>query len=335
MKRLFCQNCLKETDCKYEEELVSETIDGTEIEYLEKNYRCTECNCIAFDEETFNYNIKEGNNKLREKTGIITTYEIEEILDKYSIGKKPLASVLNLGEVNILRYLDGKNPTREISDKLKEINENPFVFETYLISNQDKISSIAFKKSLGKVKQLELTYEHSKLYNSALYILNKVGDITNLALQKLLYFCDGFNECINNSKITNAIPEAWRLGPVYRDLYDSFSYFERNMIDRKEILNDEINLTEEEKAVIDAVVLNFGCYSPSILVDMSHSTTPWIKAREGLEPNENSNRIIEEKDMKEYFKNICKEYDIKTPEDISKYSVDLFNRVFENRKNSN
>lgn len=60
------------------------------------------------------------------------------------------------------------------------------------MSNQDKITDLAFKKALGRVKQLELSNEHSKIYQIALYIIGNYEDTTNMALQKILYFVNGF-----------------------------------------------------------------------------------------------------------------------------------------------
>lgn len=59
---------MKDTECKYDEGIISENIDGFDIEYLEKRYICSICHEKVYDEETSNYNILEANNKLREKT---------------------------------------------------------------------------------------------------------------------------------------------------------------------------------------------------------------------------------------------------------------------------
>jgi DNA-directed RNA polymerase subunit H (RpoH/RPB5) len=52
---------------------------------------------------------------------IISTDEIELILARYNIGKKPLAKLLGWGETTIIRYLEGDIPTLEYSNKLKSI----------------------------------------------------------------------------------------------------------------------------------------------------------------------------------------------------------------------
>lgn len=226
------------------------TIDNIEIEYLEKYYICSECGSVVFDKEMWDYNVREGNNKLREKRCIITTDEINEILKKYAIGKKTLAKVLNMEEVNILRYLDGKNPSKEFSDKLNFIKDNPLAFEMMLLDKKNQLTPVAFKKSLGKVKQLEFYKEKSKLYFISTYIVNKLDEITSLPLQKLLYFVDGFYQAFYNKSLFNESPQAWIHVPVYKDIYDAFSYYGYEKINSEEILNNlDIKLEKEEEDI--------------------------------------------------------------------------------------
>jgi hypothetical protein len=51
---------------------------------------------------------------------IITADEIKLILDRYRIGKKPLAKLLGWGETTIIRYMEGDIPTNEYSNKLRQ-----------------------------------------------------------------------------------------------------------------------------------------------------------------------------------------------------------------------
>lgn len=324
MKKKFCDNCLKDVNCQYKEEVVSEIIDHESVTYLKKYYICDNCNHIFYD-DLLDYNVTTANTELRKLNNLITIDEIHQILEKYNIGKKPLSNILGLGEITITRYLDGQNPSRENSKFLKEILNNPNLYELYLITNKDKITELAFKKSLGKTKQLELTTAHSKLYNVALYIINKLEETTPLALQKILYFAEGFSNIILKEDLFNDSPEAWVYGPVYREIYDCFSYYKYNNINYSEILKDyDFNLTDNEKKYLDEMILMFGCYSGKVLREMTHLTKPWLKTRAGLEFDETSERVIEKDIMVEYFDEISNQYNIKAINDIKKYSVDIF-----------
>ena len=327
MKKIkkYCDSCLKNVNCEYFEKNKNETIEGITIEYLEKYYKCSECGNKFYD-DLLDYNVLIANEKLREKSGLITIPEIEQILNKYCIGKKPLSLVLELGEITITRYLNGQNPTREISNLLKNILYNPLLFEMFLIANKDKISKVAYRKSMGKTKQEELVSSKSKLYNVSLYILQKEKEIDTLSLQKLLYFISGFSKAFSDVK--NLIldsSESWIHGTVYREIYDAFAYYGYNKIDYNELVKDrDFYLSDEEKTFIDAIIDAFGFYSGSILREMTHMTDPWIESRKGLKEDDFSNRIIDNDSIEKYFKRICEEYKIDDYKKIKKYSDAMF-----------
>lgn len=326
----FCDKCLKDVDVIYKEENTREFIDDVEIEYLEKYYVCKKCNHEFYD-DLHDYNIDAANYEYRKAKGMITIPEIEEIIEKYNIGKKPLSLILGLGEITITRYLDGQNPTKENSELLKNIKDNPCLYELYLLGNKDKITEVAFKKSLGKTKQLQMNKEHSKLYDSALYIVKKLEDTTPLALQKILYFAQCFSNKFMNKTLFVMPAEAWIHGPVYRDIYDCFSYYKNNAINYSELLSEhEFSLDTEEKEYLDSIIKYFGCYSARVLREMTHLTKPWQMARKGLNKDEASNRIIELKDVDFYVDEISKEYNINKIDDLKQYSTDLFEKALSN-----
>ncbi|MBQ6285192.1 MAG: DUF4065 domain-containing protein [Bacilli bacterium] len=324
MKKQFCSTCMGYADCKYNEKLITEIIDGIEIEYLEKFYICNNCGSKIYG-NFLDYNSITANNELRKKTGLITIDEIKEILNKYSIGKKPLSLVLGLGEITLIRYLEGKNPSKENSDLLKLIADNPTLYEMYLTVNHDKITDIAYKKSLGKTKQIEFTMGKAKIYDVSLYLISKLKEIDSLSLQKLLYFANGLSNKFLGKHLIEDESEAWKYGPVYKDIYECFSYYGYKKLDYDELLkNSSMNLTDNEKKYLDSIIKNFGLYGGGVLREMSHLTDPWINTRNGLNPDESSSRIISLDDMDSYFNRIIKKYNIEDVEDISKYSEDLF-----------
>lgn len=263
------------------------------------------------------------------KERIIKREEIEEILEKYQIGKKPLSLVLGWGEITIIRYLDGQTPNLFHSNILLSIKDNYYEFAKYLEKNKNLITPIAYKKASRKVKEMKKSEDQSKIYLIAKYIITKMDDTTPLALQKLLYYIEGFSLAILNQKIFTNHCEAWVHGPVYPEIYVRFSEYRYHSIDKKEFL-DSINsnsLSFEETKLIEEVIKHFGCYSGKILESMTHQTLPWQKAREGISAIESSNHRISTTDMKDFFQEICNQYQIVSPKDISKYSKKMFQRI--------
>ena len=333
MMKKFCGHCFKEVECTYNERIKEFEYDNNKFSFLEKYYVCDECHEEFYDDLN-DYNVITANNEMRKAYGTITISEIEEIIEKYNIGKKPLSLILGLGEITITRYLDGQNPTKENSELLKNIKDNPCLYELYLLGNKDKITEVAFKKSLGKTKQLQMNIEHSKLYDSALYIVKKLEDTTPLALQKILYFAQCFSNKFMNKTLFVMPAEAWIHGPVYRDIYDCFSYYKNNVINYSELLSEhEFNLDTEEKEYLDSIIKYFGCYSARVLREMTHLTKPWQMAREGLNKDEASNRIIELKDVDFYVDEVSKKYNINKIDDLKQYSTDLFEKALSNLEN--
>jgi putative zinc finger/helix-turn-helix YgiT family protein len=107
----YCDVCGKIVSYEVKEEKVVENIDGEEISYIGKYDICNNCGNKFYSEDTYNYNVISSSNEIRKKNGLITTVQIEEILNKYNIGKKPLSLVLGWGEITITRY-----ETKQIQD---------------------------------------------------------------------------------------------------------------------------------------------------------------------------------------------------------------------------
>lgn len=132
IKKIYCLCCEKYRNCKCCTEVVTENIDNISITYLKRKYVCLVCGNEVSDNETFDYNIFTSNDELRKKTGLIRTCEIKEILEKYNISSEDLSLMLGFKFDEITRKLKSGNPSKELSDKLKSIKDNPYLFKKYL-----------------------------------------------------------------------------------------------------------------------------------------------------------------------------------------------------------
>ena len=313
------------------EDITTNVIFGNTIKYNKKRLICKKCCKETYDKDIFNENVARTNDELRKITGLIRNEEIKEITEKYKVGNKSLSLILGFGEIQIDRYLKSGNPSKEHSDLLKSIYNNPLVFEMYLFNNKDKITDNVYKKSLSAVKQIELVNDKSKIYSIVQYMLLKCDDLTNMSIQKILYFINGFSKYFLGHRLFNDNCEAWIYGPVYRDIYDALCVFYREFIDKKDLIKpDVIELTAEEKRYLDDILPFFENYSGHALKNMTHITEPWEKTRKGLGDKEISNRIIDYIDIDNYFENVIKKYNIKKINDVKKYSEELFNNAVEN-----
>lgn len=104
-------------------------------------------------------------------------------------------------------------------------------------------------------RRLTGSYDFKGKYTArdvANYIVKECSDhdisITNLQLQKILYYIQvHFLQKENRALFSDDI-EAWQLGPVVRDVYDQYSTF--GSMDLYEIEKPEVEFTEDERKVI-------------------------------------------------------------------------------------
>jgi hypothetical protein len=78
--------------------------------------------------------------------------ELKNLLEMYDIGKKPLAKLLGWGETTIVLYAGMKTiPDNEYTQKLYQLYRDKNSFQELLINNGDRITGVAYRKSLTKL----------------------------------------------------------------------------------------------------------------------------------------------------------------------------------------
>lgn len=140
------------------------------------------------------------------------------------------------------------------------------------------------------------------MYNASLiakYIINysnsKGKSVSNLRLQKILYFVQAEflvskNECCFSDDIY-----AWDLGPVVPSVYREYKMFGSSSIPSQKIVG--IQPLDEDKTIINEMVDECNKISTYELVQITHNQTPWKKAYE----MPYNNGIISPESIKEYF----------------------------------
>ncbi|MEO0432273.1 MAG: type II toxin-antitoxin system antitoxin SocA domain-containing protein [Cyanobacteria bacterium J06656_5] len=119
------------------------------------------------------------------------------------------------------------------------------------------------------------------------------GDlISNLKLQKLLYYAQGFNLALYSSRLFQEDIRAWEHGPVVPDAYHAFKEFGANAIPAPEAM--DFNIFEPETVeLLDEVYAVYGQFSAWKLRNMTHGESPWKETP--------INEIISTQKMQEYF----------------------------------
>lgn len=126
--------------------------------------------------------------------------------------------------------------------------------------------------------------------------INQGETISNLKLQKMLYYLQGFFIAVFDEKLFEEPIEAWQYGPVIRDAYFHFKGFGQGAI---LLRGDEniIDLSQKEEELFREVMQEYGQFSAIKLMNMTHEELPWKKTF-----NENPQGEITYELLKEYFK---------------------------------
>lgn len=150
-------------------------------------------------------------------------------------------------------------------------------------------------------------------HDVARYFLTKVdsdvGDlVSNLNLQKLVYYAQGLHLAIYDESLFPESIEAWQYGPVAPALYQAYKEYGSGAIERP--LDVDFSLYDERtRSFLDEVYSFFGQFSAIKLANMTHEEDPWKKAP--------TNGVINLQSMKEYFRAWLKQY----PERIKAVSI--------------
>lgn len=135
--------------------------------------------------------------------------------------------------------------------------------------------------------------------------------ITNLKLQKLMYFVEAYYMVKNPSddKLFTSTWSAWDYGPVSRELYNYYKKFGSIEISLTETqISIGENLPSENKKYIDKIYLLFGNLSAFDLVTLTHlKDSPWNIIYESNKESKKYNfenlndSVISKKKTKEWF----------------------------------
>ena len=123
--------------------------------------------------------------------------------------------------------------------------------------------------------------------------------LTNLKLQKLLYYAQAWHLALFDQSIFEEDIQAWVHGPVLPSQYLRFRHYQWRPIDEdieKPRLSDE--LSDHLREVVDV----FGSETAVALELMTHRESPWINARKHLPPDAHSTEVISKDTMRDYYR---------------------------------
>ena len=121
------------------------------------------------------------------------------------------------------------------------------------------------------------------------------GDlISNLKLQKLVYYAQGFHLALYDEPLFEEKIEAWTHGPVAPELYHTYKDYGANAIPRPTDMDFSI-YDQHTREFLDEVYQVHGQFSAWKLRNMTHDEPPWKIAID-------HGGIITRSSMQEFFK---------------------------------
>jgi len=115
-----------------------------------------------------------------------TKEQLLSMMQRYEIGKKPLAKLLGWGETTVLRYLDGVEPNGEFARRIEELAKNPWEYALLLERNGEVLTGTAYKKTRKAVLR-EIFCDRST--EAMQYVISLAeGDIAPYRVVAVLYY---------------------------------------------------------------------------------------------------------------------------------------------------
>ncbi|MBF0457317.1 MAG: SocA family protein [Nitrospirae bacterium] len=137
-------------------------------------------------------------------------------------------------------------------------------------------------------------------FDIADYFLSKAADdeelLSNLKLQKLMYYAQGLYLVTNKQPLFNEDIEAWTYGPVVPSLYNKYKDYGAGGIPAPTDF-DYNRINRQDSEFLNEIYEVFGQFSASRLKELSHNDICWKNAYE-----KGAKTIISHDDMTEYLK---------------------------------
>lgn len=119
--------------------------------------------------------------------------------------------------------------------------------------------------------------------------------MTNMKLQKMLYYQQGFHLAYFGTQLFEEEIEAWMYGPVVPSVYEEYKNNGKNGIHLDSEFEFEFE-NKKEEALFNEVFKVYGVYSALGLMNMTHNELPWKSTKTG------EGNVIEKDKIKAFFK---------------------------------
>jgi uncharacterized phage-associated protein len=125
--------------------------------------------------------------------------------------------------------------------------------------------------------------------------------LTQLKLQKLLYYAQAWHLGIHGHPLFEEDMEAWVHGPVVPSIRRKYQAHRWSPLP---VPAEIPALPISSRTIIDRVLAIYGKMSAYELEHISHSEEPWVSARHGSAPTERSKNVIAKTVIRRYYERL-------------------------------
>jgi len=137
----------------------------------------------------------------------------------------------------------------------------------------------------------------ANVFDTATYILEKMGTLSTMKLQKLCYYCQAWSLVWDDKPLFDEEFHAWENGPVCKELFHKTQG--RFSVSASDENGNSSNLTDEQKATINSVLDYYGGHDAQWLSRLTHMEEPWKEAR-----SKSVDEVITQESMAMYYGSI-------------------------------
>jgi len=238
----------------------------------------------------------------KKQKGLLTSEQVKKIRNKYHLTQKDFAFSIGLGEITIHRIENGTIQTESINTVIR-LSNDPSNMKDLIIKNSSNISDDCYERTMKILNEIIKLKSHkianincneiinvdfctADLFDVANAVILKYNSnvdkissnykieteyITNLKLQKLLYYVQGISRALFKKNAFNDAIFAWKHGPVVSKAYDTY----KNGHNSVKATESTYEVSEGLSLIIDAVINSYGKISAYSLIDITHEEEPW------------------------------------------------------------
>lgn len=127
--------------------------------------------------------------------------------------------------------------------------------------------------------------------------------LTNLKLQKLLYYIQAWSYGIRKKPMFSGDFQAWVHGPVNREIYNRFvntkTLYSEILIE--DCINTDVQIKPKDAKFVNFILENYAQFSGAELESITHSEYPWRITRGNIGAYERCEKVITPELMMEYY----------------------------------